>query len=267
MKKFKNFLLDGYSTMQSASNRVKKYRLAVPIAFAGLMLFVTSASAQTSASVSANKNQGAAGPLFTAGATLQNNGNGSQGNDGGSIKPPDVPFDIRVEDGNEVFLIGHANGTQNYVCLPCDPTKPNCTAAGVGFSLFTPQATLFDEKGGQIITHFFSPNPFENGTIRATWQSSKDTSTVWAKATGSVTPDPNSIAWLRLDVKNTGSQPGPTGGDKLTKTTFIQRINTVGGVAPADECRSPADIGHEAFVHYRSDYVFFRAAGKHDDNQ
>jgi len=34
----------------------------------------------------------------------------------------------------------------------------------------------------QIITHFFGPNPdpSDNGAIRATWQSSPDTSAVWA---------------------------------------------------------------------------------------
>jgi hypothetical protein len=47
--------------------------------------------------------------------------------------------------------------------------------------LFTPEATLFDSVDGkQVTTHFFSvnPNPSDGGKIRATWQHSKDTSTV-----------------------------------------------------------------------------------------
>ena len=44
-------------------------------------------------------------------------------------------------------------------------------------------ATLFDAKGGQILTHFLSPNPSENATPRAAWQHSRDTSAVWAAGT------------------------------------------------------------------------------------
>jgi hypothetical protein len=179
------------------------------------------------------------------------------------ITVPSVPDTIHVESGNRVFLVGHATGTQNYVCLP--------TGTGVAFQLFTPEATLFNEEGRQLITHFFSPNlnpnpgldPKELRTIRATWEDSRDTSTVWAKATGSATfiSDPgfvnkDAVAWLRLEV--VGSQEGPTGGDRLTETTFIQRLNTVGGVAPSTGCASPADIGAEAFMPYRADYFFYR---------
>src|SRR5262245_34190421 len=67
------------------------------------------------------------------------------------IKRPHVPHNIRVPDGFDVFLIGHAVGTQNYVCLPSD--------TGFKFTLFTPQATLFGDAHEELITHFFSPNP------------------------------------------------------------------------------------------------------------
>ncbi|MGE5223772.1 MAG: DUF3455 domain-containing protein, partial [Omnitrophica WOR_2 bacterium] len=98
------------------------------------------------------------------------------------------------------------------------------------------------------------------GIIRATWQH-RDTSTVWAKVhqpDGAVTVDPNAIAWLLLDV--VGAQNGPTGGDVLTKTTFIQRLNTTGGLAPSTGCSSLADVGNEAFMPYTADYFFYRAA-------
>ena len=179
-----------------------------------------------------------------------------------SITPPPVPPEIQVPEGNVVFLVGHGAGTQNYSCLPCDPSKPGC-ANGVAFALFTPQATLFNDQLEQVTTHFFSPNPFENNkVIRATWQHSRDTSTVWGQVIGSST-DPNfvkpgAIAWLL--VKNVGALAGPTGGDKLTKTTFIQRLNTVGGVAPSLGCSSQADIGRQAFVPYKADYFFYRDA-------
>lgn len=45
---------------------------------------------------------------------------------------------------------------------------------------------------------------------------------------------PSAIPWLLLEV--VGEQDGPTGGHKLTETTFIQRLNTSGGVAPSTGC-------------------------------
>ena len=178
------------------------------------------------------------------------------------VTPPAVPGDITVPAGNVAYLVGHATGTQNYVCLP--------SGSGVAFTLFTPEATLFDDGNKQIITHYFSPdlNPIPGqdtlNTIRATWQS-QDTSTVWAKATGAATTvtDPTfvasgAVAWLRLQV--VGAQNGPTGGARLSSTTFIQRVNTSGGLAPSTGCSTSADVGHEAFQPYTADYVFFRAA-------
>jgi hypothetical protein len=180
-----------------------------------------------------------------------------------SITPPPVPANIEVPEGNVVFLVGHATGTQNYSCLPCDPSKPGC-ANGVAFALFTPQATLFNGQVEQVTTHFFSPNPFENGVIRATWQHSRDTSTVWGRVDGSSTDTrfvkPGSIAWLLVNVKDIGALAGPTGGDKLVKTTFIQRLNTAGGLAPSTGCSSQADIGRQAFVPYKADYFFYKDA-------
>ena len=49
------------------------------------------------------------------------------------IDVPDVPANLVVPDDNEVFLVGHAVGTQNYVCLP--------TAVGYAWTFFGPQAS------------------------------------------------------------------------------------------------------------------------------
>lgn len=171
------------------------------------------------------------------------------------LKPPSVPANIQVPAGNKLFLVGQAVGTQNYICLPAD--------GGVKFTLFTPQATLFKEQK-QITTHYFSPNPFEGGTIRATWQHSKDTSTVWGKvADGNSSTDPayvapGAIPWLLVTI--VGAQEGNKGGDKLEETTYIQRVNTVGGVAPATGCASATDIGNRAYVPYTTDYLFYKKA-------
>jgi Protein of unknown function (DUF3455) len=178
------------------------------------------------------------------------------------ITPPPLPDGMApVPAGQKLFLGTHAVGTQNYVCKP--------SGAGVAYVLFTPEATLSGEDGGQIITHYFSPNPDELntdpkvvavGAIRATWQY-KDTSTIWAKlhgSNGSVTVDPNAIAWLLLDV--VGHRDGPTGGDKLSKATFVQRLNTTGGLPPSTGCSSLTDLGNTAFSKYTADYFFYMQA-------
>ena len=171
------------------------------------------------------------------------------------VTPPPVPAGLEVSSDFEAFLVGHAIGTQNYVCQP--------SGGSFAFVLFTPQATLFNDADHQIITHFFSPNPDEGGTIRATWETSRDTSTIWAAVVpdGSATVDPNSIAWLKLAV--VGAEDGPTGGGKLSDTKFVQRLNTSGGLAPSTGCSSATDVGHKAFVPYTADYFFYRDAG-HD---
>ena len=53
------------------------------------------------------------------------------------------------------------------------------------------------------------------------------------------------------------TQEGPTGGDTLTKTSFIQRVNTAGGLAPSDGCSRLEDVGAKAFQPYTADYFFY----------
>src|SRR5215467_2295083 len=191
-----------------------------------------------------------------------------------SFAPPATPAGITPPAGNSLFLVGHALGTQGYVCLP--------TAAGVSTSSWTvkgarPEATLFQTLFGQalqIITHFLSPdtnpndvapNPLPFGS--ATWQSSLDSSKVWAAVldpkknviqAGSDASCPNtgSIACLLLTA--IGSEQGPSGGKTLSKTTFIQRLNTSGGSAPADGCSTSADVGNQVLVPYTADYLFYK---------
>jgi hypothetical protein len=176
------------------------------------------------------------------------------------VTPPPVPAEIQVPEGSRAFLEGHAVGTQNYVCLP----------SGIGFawSLFTPEATLFRDNGRQITTHFFSPNPVETGIVRAAWQHSRDTSTVWGQAIHS-SSDPGFVAagaipWLLIKV--VGAQYGPTGGDKLTAATHIQRLNTWGGAAPATGCSQLPDVGKRAFVPYTADYFFYTEGESDEDD-
>ena len=133
-----------------------------------------------------------------------------------------------------------------------------------------PEATLFQDFYGQnfqIITHFLSPdtnpnqaapNPLPFGS--ATWQSSFDTSKVWAAVlhgntipAGSDPSCPNSGSIPCLLLQSIGNQKGPTGGQLLANVTFIQRLNTNGGPAPTTVCT----LGQTQFVPYTADYYFY----------
>jgi len=183
------------------------------------------------------------------------------------ISSPATPIGITPPAGNSAFLVGHALGTQGYVCLPT-PTGASWTVNNA-----RPEATLFAKVFGvdfEIITHFLSPdtnpntdapNPLPAGS--ATWQSSLDSSMVWAKQSGtplvagtdSSCPHTGSIACLLL--QNIGSQKGPAGGKVMTNVSFIQRLNTNGGSAPVDGCSVSTDVGKQALVPYSADYYFF----------
>ena len=169
--------------------------------------------------------------------------------------------------GNSRFLFGHGVGTQGYVCLP-KGTGASWTVNGA-----RPEATLFTNLFGeadQIITHFLSPNTHPNRFApsplpfgNVTWQSSQDSSKVWAQVQNAVPagsepscPNAGSIACLLLQV--IGEEEGPTGGRQLTKTTFIQRLNTFGGSAPETGCSVSGDVGKQSLVPYSADYFFFR---------
>ena len=165
------------------------------------------------------------------------------------IPRPVVPADIEVSADYKLFLVGHAVGTQNYICTP----------AGSGYDwLFVgPQATVFDRDGRQILTHYQSKNPFRTGApLHARWQHSGDTSAVWATRRTGVFVASDAIEWLLLDVS--GTEVGPAGGTKVSGTLLIQRSNTVGGLKPpAAECTA-ATVNSRRLVDYEADYYFYQ---------
>ena len=152
--------------------------------------------------------------------------------------PGDTLDPRTYEPNSRLFLVAHATGYQKYTCQ------------ADGTWLFTdPEATLYKTTGAAnaIGTHFLN---FATG--RPVWQF-EDGSSVeaarWASASGGT----GNIAWLLLKaVTNTA---GPD-GERLTRTTWVQRLNTSGGVAPAGTCTPGARIA----VAYAADYLFWRAA-------
>jgi hypothetical protein len=183
---------------------------------------------------------------------------------GGRIEVPAVPTNLTVDESHGAYLQTGAYGTQNYICLPVPPPNPVPVPPPpptFAWKLFGPQATLYSPSAPmQVATHFLSPNPDEPGTARPTWQHAHDGSTVWARlvqpSSDSNYVAPGAIPWLLLEI--VGRAEGPIGGALLTDTTFIHRVNTEGGVAPATGCSTAAHVGATALVPYSTDYFFYR---------
>jgi len=111
---------------------------------------------------------------------------------------------------------------------------------GTAWAFVAPEALLFaDSEGhGTVGTHYAGP----------TWESNSG-----SKVVGTVldrcTPNPDAIPWLLLDAV---SSAGP---GIFRRVTHIQRLNTVGGLAPT----APGDVpGEEMRVPYTAEYVFYR---------
>ncbi len=139
-----------------------------------------------------------------------------------------VPGAIAVPKGNELYLEAHAVGVQIYSC------------DGQMWTLSGPRADLYD-RGRRIGTHFAGP----------TWQT-KDASKVVAARVSGVNVDASAIDWLLLSA--TSTTPG-----RLGRTTYIQRVNTTGGlVPPAADCNARS-AGTVKEVAYTADYRFFKA--------
>jgi hypothetical protein len=157
---------------------------------------------------------------------------------------PGDPLDPRTyAPKSKLFLAVHAIGVQKYTC------QPN------GAWLNTdPEATLYKTNGASkpFGMHFLN---FATG--RPVWQL-KDGSSVEAVRRVSVPGGTGNIAWLLLEAAATADGPD---GDRLTRTTWVQRLNTSGGVAPAGTC-TPGD---KAAVPYETDYFFWKERGGGSD--
>lgn len=157
-------------------------------------------------------------------------------------RAPDVPAAIQVPDGNKVSFHAYAVGVQIYVATPSatDPAVFVWTFKAPEAVLFAPEEDDCDDDAEIVGIHYAGP----------TWESVSGSKVVGARVAG-VTVDPTAIPWLLLRAAST------EGHGIFKRTTFVQRVNTTGGLAPATP---PTQAGQEARVPYTADYYFFRAA-------
>lgn len=151
-----------------------------------------------------------------------------------------VPSTIAVPHGHKLFLAGHAIGVQIYSC--------DATSTGFAWTLVAPRANLYDRRGKLIMKHFGGP----------TWQA-KDGSMVVGRRVDGVTVNAKAIPWLLLSAASTSAGPK---GDRLVDTSFIQRVATTGGLAPAATKCKATTTGAVVEVPYTADYYFWKPRGR-----
>ena len=147
---------------------------------------------------------------------------------------PMVPDNLRVPPTEKLALEACAVGVQIYDC------KPTGSPARFEWVFRAPEAELFDTNGKKIGKHYAGP----------TWElndGSKVVGEVKAREDG---PDTNAIPWLLLTVKSS------SGSGELANAASVQRVQTVGGKAPAGGCNE-GQAGKDVRVPYSATYYFY----------
>ena len=148
-----------------------------------------------------------------------------------------LPVTVQVPAGNKVALETVGVGEITYQCSAKKDMAGQYEWVFVG-----PDARLLDRSGKQIGKYYGPP---------ATWEAmdgSRLTATQLA-----VSPAMAGSIPLQLVKANPAMGAGAMQG-----VTYIQRVNTQGGVAPATACTA-ANLSAKQIVRYQADYIFYKA--------
>ena len=173
---------------------------------------------------------------------------GPGGRDGGGsdgpMTTPLVPPELDVPAGAVLKIQDHGVGVQIYTCTASGDADAGVDAGATTYAwvLKAPDAQLFDWLTNvQVGTHGAGPH----------WTSTVDGSVVNGTKVAQVdAPLATAIPWLLLRATST------SGMGVFSDVTYVQRVNTTGGKAPAAGCDSTA-VGTEVRVDYTADYYFY----------
>ncbi len=148
-----------------------------------------------------------------------------------------LPDAVKVPAGHAVALETVGAGDITYECRAKKDMAGQFEWVFVG-----PDAALNDRSGKRLGRYYGPP---------ATWESADGSKLTGAQL--AVAPaTPGSIP-LQLVKANPAIGAGAMQG-----VTYIQRVATQGGVAPASPCEA-ATLGQKQIVKYQADYIFWRA--------
>jgi hypothetical protein len=147
---------------------------------------------------------------------------------------PSVPVSLQPPPGAHVYLEALASGVQIYECS----ARPDST---LEWAFKAPEATLSDRAGHPLGKHYAGP----------TWEANDGSAVVGVTKARDPGPTTTAIPWLLLEAKS------HSGAGTFADTTFVQRVATVGGVAPLVGCDA-STLKQQARVPYSATYVFYR---------
>jgi hypothetical protein len=153
------------------------------------------------------------------------------------IPPPQVPDNLKAPGTEMVLLKALGKGKQIYACS----AKPG-DADQFAWVLDRPQADLLDEKGDAIGKHYKGP----------VWEAADGSKVGGQVQQRANAPGGNAVPWLLL--KATSHE----GSGTFARVTYIQRVDTQGGLAPATGC-DKSHAGVEASADYQATYFFYAA--------
>jgi len=148
-----------------------------------------------------------------------------------------VPAKLEPAANETLATIAAAKGVQIYECR-----AKKDVAAAYEWVFVAPEAELLDVRGHRIGRHGAGPY----------WQANDGSRVVGTVKERADARNADAIPWLLLSAKSVG----PDGA--FSKVTSVQRINTVGGVAPAAGCTADTN-GKTVRIAYTADYYFFTA--------
>jgi Protein of unknown function (DUF3455) len=158
-----------------------------------------------------------------------------------SSQPPTslvkVPDKLKPGANESLTMIVSAKGVQIYECR-----ARKDQVGGYEWAFVAPEADLFDARGNRTGRHYAGPH----------WEATDGSKILGTVKERADAPGAEAIPWLLLAAKSVGSE------GSFSKVTSIQRVNTVGGVAPKAGC-SQAAAGTSARINYTADYYFFTA--------
>jgi Protein of unknown function (DUF3455) len=160
---------------------------------------------------------------------------------------PQAPESLKVPSNQDLFMKTAAKGLQIYTCkAKAEPSTGYSTAyekPAYEWTLKAPSAELFDDQGQLVGKHYAGP----------TWEMQKDHSlVVGAVSAKANSPQAGAIPWLLLKAKS------HQGEGLLSSVSWVQRLDTVGGKAPATGC-DQARQDAEVQVPYTASYYFYRS--------
>ena len=163
----------------------------------------------------------------------------------GWLTPPAMPPALVAPARATVKVHVHAEGAQIYTCTGTSidaGADAGTDAGGTSFAwtLKAPDAKLYDAGGVQVGTHGAGPS----------WTYSDGSTVNGMKVAELPAPLTDAISWLLLRASST------TGTGVFSDVSYVQRLSTSGGKAPATGCDATT-IGTEVRVAYTAEYYFY----------